>query len=122
MIYSAAGKADPLGERGPGDGRWRASLGAFKAAEIGAKPNTHPAETARSRSSARPGRCVMAKCLVCGEAFEDHHVLPREHPVECPDCRSGVHLGYGLAAGGIGTYAWCPRCERFLSFVPDEGV
>jgi hypothetical protein len=37
-------------------------------------------------------------------------------PDVCPFCGQGdaIGQGYGLAAGGMGAYAVCDRCEKFI--------
>lgn len=39
----------------------------------------------------------------------------------CPFCRSAEHFaGYGLAAGGMGTYTLCGGCEHVFNSKQDE--
>ena len=40
--------------------------------------------------------------------------------ITCDNCGSTEHcLGYGLAAGGIGTYTSCLNCGKILESQPD---
>lgn len=39
--------------------------------------------------------------------------LPTEFPEKCPDCGEPPEIGYGLAGGGFGSYAFC--CGRVLA-------
>lgn len=44
--------------------------------------------------------------------------------ITCPKCGSTEHtVGYGLAAGPMGTYTFCDGCDALIEFWPDlEGL
>lgn len=39
----------------------------------------------------------------------------------CPKCQSTDHTtGYGLAAGPMGSYVFCNKCDELIDFSPDQ--
>jgi hypothetical protein len=44
--------------------------------------------------------------------------------VTCPKCSSNEHVvGYGFAAGPLGSYTFCCGCDELIEFAPDtEGL
>jgi rubredoxin len=59
---------------------------------------------------------------VCGN--DCGHDKPEDLPNTdvCPDCQVQGKYGYGLAAGGIGAYTYCPQCYRLLQYMPDPDM
>ena len=42
--------------------------------------------------------------------------------ITCPFCGSNEHtVGYGLAAGPMGSYTFCDSCDELIEFTPDLG-
>jgi hypothetical protein len=42
--------------------------------------------------------------------------LPEFDQIEpCPKCGGETETGYGMAGGGMGIYAYCPKCEVITS-------
>lgn len=56
---------------------------------------------------------------VCDDGEAMTRELPEVHPDECPDCKVPAEMGYGLAAGGIGAYSYCPQCGKLLATAQD---
>ena|ERR1700689_664359 len=41
-------------------------------------------------------------------------------PVDmCPDCKTELEVGFGLAGGGYGPYSFCPDCGTVVSKTQD---
>jgi len=61
----------------------------------------------------------IVEVFICG-------VPPKDPPLnsvdgKCPYCESvNLEPGFGLAAGGYGSYNYCPDCHKFCDFVEDE--
>ena len=65
-----------------------------------------------------------AEVILCGLPIEEYDAtLKSTADDKCPHCGGGpLYLGYGLAAGGIGSYSACEGCNRFCNLVSDEGA
>ena len=53
----------------------------------------------------------------------DPHEIIEEAMTErqtCSACGSEAEIGFGLAGGGYGAYAYCPKCEVILEKWQEE--
>lgn len=50
------------------------------------------------------------------DSSEKHEGLPEmgDHDL-CPECKSELELGFGLAGGGYGPYTYCLNCGKVTS-------
>lgn len=59
--------------------------------------------------------------LICGEAIGEYDATRPSSGGRCPHCGVSGQLepGYGLAAGGVGSYNICDACLRVCDSVQD---
>jgi hypothetical protein len=59
--------------------------------------------------------------IICGRKPESYDPTLKSEDGKCPHCgvTGELDMGYGLAAGGCGSYNFCMACERFCDFVSD---
>lgn len=61
----------------------------------------------------------MCEVIVCGQPPKDHNPQERNGTGICT-CGGRLALGYGLAAGGCGTYDYCLACGRYWNAEDDD--
>lgn len=48
------------------------------------------------------------------DLVEQREDILTEQVDDCPKCNTALEFGFGLAGGGMGTYGYCPKCERII--------
>lgn len=57
----------------------------------------------------------------CGTKPKDHDPTLKSDMGKCPHCgKEELVYGFGLAAGGCGSYQICGACDRFCDSVQDS--
>ena len=61
----------------------------------------------------------IGKQTIYVEAANQRPDIPAEFFDACPKCGGELEVGYGLAGGGMGSYQYCPTCQRVVGKIQD---